>query len=76
MKKGQGPLVILGHGFPCLCYARRSQIRNSAKADAYDHAHSIGDQMGLMKLVGETSAVIVARASPARLSVSRQELGG
>lgn len=77
---GQGPLVILVHGFPYLWYAWRSQIRALSAAgyravaidqrgygqsdhppsvDAYDHTHSAGDLVGLVRALGETSAVIV-----------------
>ncbi|HEY0801402.1 MAG TPA: alpha/beta hydrolase [Steroidobacteraceae bacterium] len=80
VEEGQGPLVILVHGFPYLWYAWRSQIRALAAAgfrvvaidqrgygqteqpvsvDAYDHTHSVGDMVGLMRILGETSAVIV-----------------
>ena len=80
VEEGQGPLVILVHGFPYLWYAWRSQIRALAVAgyravapdlrgygqtdqpdtvDLYDHTHLVGDLVGLMKTLGETSAVIV-----------------
>jgi pimeloyl-ACP methyl ester carboxylesterase len=80
VEEGQGPLVILVHGFPYLWYAWRSQVRALAAAgymavapdlrgygqtdrpdcvDAYDHTHLVGDLVGLMKVLGETSAVIV-----------------
>jgi pimeloyl-ACP methyl ester carboxylesterase len=80
VEEGQGPLVILVHGFPYLWYAWRSQIRALATAgyravapdlrgygqtdqphsvDDYDHTHLVGDLVGLMKILGETSAVIV-----------------
>ena len=80
VEEGQGPLVILVHGFPYLWYAWRSQIRALADSgyrvvapdlrgygltdrpdsvDAYDHTYLVGDLVGLMKTLGEISAVIV-----------------
>jgi pimeloyl-ACP methyl ester carboxylesterase len=78
--EGQGPLVILLHGFPYLWYMWRRQIGALAAAgfrvvvpdqrgfgqsdrpdsiEAYDISQSVGDMVGLMKSLGETSAVIV-----------------
>ena len=78
--EGQGPLVILLHGFPYLWYMWRRQIPALAGAgfrvvvpdqrgfgqsdrpesiDAYDISQSVGDMVGLMASLGETSAVIV-----------------
>jgi pimeloyl-ACP methyl ester carboxylesterase len=78
--EGQGPLVILLHGFPYLWYMWRRQIPALAAAgyrvvvpdqrgfgqserpdsiEAYDISQSVGDMVGLMKALGETSAVIV-----------------
>lgn len=80
VEEGQGPLVILVHGFPYLWYAWRAQIRALAadgyrvvapdlrgygqtdqpdSVEAYDHTHLVGDLVGLMKALDETSAVIV-----------------
>jgi len=78
--EGQGPLVILLHGFPYLWYEWRRQIvaltaagfrvvvpdqRGFGQSDrpepieAYDMSQAVGDVVGLMAAVGETSAVIV-----------------
>jgi len=78
--EGQGPLVILLHGFPYLWYMWRRQIGALAKAgfrvvvpdqrgfgqtdrpdsiEAYDLSQAVGDMVGLMAALGETSAVIV-----------------
>jgi pimeloyl-ACP methyl ester carboxylesterase len=78
--EGQGPLVILLHGFPYLWYMWRRQIPALAGAgyrvvvpdqrgfgqtdrpesiEAYDISQSVGDMVGLMAALGETSAVIV-----------------
>ena len=78
--EGQGPLVLLLHGFPYLWYLWRRQIVALARAgfrvvvpdqrgfgqterpesiEAYDISQSVGDMVGLMAAVGETSAVIV-----------------
>jgi pimeloyl-ACP methyl ester carboxylesterase len=78
--EGQGPLVILLHGFPYLWYMWRRQIGALAQAgfrvvvpdqrgfgqsdrpdsiEAYDMSQSVGDMVGLMAALGETSAVIV-----------------
>ncbi|SAL88260.1 alpha/beta hydrolase [Caballeronia choica] len=78
--EGEGPLVILLHGFPYLWYMWRRQIGALAKAgfrvvvpdqrgfgqtdrpdaiEAYDMSQAVGDMVGLMKALGETSAVIV-----------------
>jgi pimeloyl-ACP methyl ester carboxylesterase len=78
--EGQGPLVILLHGFPYLWYEWRRQIVALAAAgyrvvvpdqrgfgqtdrpeavDAYDMSQAVGDVVGLMAALGETSAVIV-----------------
>ena len=78
--EGQGPLVILLHGFPYLWYMWRRQIGALAEAgfrvvvpdqrgfgqtdrpdsiEAYDMSQAVGDMVGLMKALGETSAVIV-----------------
>lgn len=78
--EGQGPLVILLHGFPYLWYMWRRQIGPLAEAgfrvvvpdqrgfgqtdrpdavEAYDMSQSVGDVVGLMTALGETSAVIV-----------------
>src|SRR5688572_32290990 len=76
--EGQGPLVILLHGFPYLWYEWRRQIAGLTSAgyrvvvpdqrgfgqtdrldsiEAYDISQSVGDVVGLMGAVGETSAV-------------------
>ncbi len=78
--EGEGPLVILLHGFPYLRYMWRRQIGALAEAgfrvvvpdqrgfgqtdrpdaiEAYDMSQSVGDMVGLMAALGETSAVIV-----------------
>lgn len=78
--EGQGPLVILLHGFPYLWFMWRRQIVALADAGyrviapdqrgfgqseqpseirAYDISQSVGDLVGLMAAIGETSAVIV-----------------
>ena len=78
--EGQGPLVILLHGFPYLWYMWRRQIVALAEAgfrvvvpdqrgfgqtdrpdsiEAYDMSQAVGDMVGLMAALGETSAVIV-----------------
>ena len=78
--EGQGPLVILLHGFPYLWYMWRRQIVALADAgfrvvvpdqrgfgqtdrpdgiEGYDISQSVGDMVGLMARLGETSAVIV-----------------
>lgn len=78
--EGQGPLVILLHGFPYLWYEWRRQIVALAGAgyrvvvpdqrgfgqsdrpepvEAYDLSQSVGDVVGLMAALGETSAVII-----------------
>jgi pimeloyl-ACP methyl ester carboxylesterase len=78
--EGEGPLVILLHGFPYLWYMWRRQIVALAEAgfrvvvpdqrgfgktcqpasiESYDMSQAVGDMVGLMKALGETSAVIV-----------------
>ena len=78
--EGQGPPVILLHGFPYLWYMWRRQIPALAAAgfrvvapdqrgfgqtdrpepiEAYDISQSVGDMVGLMTALGETSAVVV-----------------
>ena len=78
--EGQGPLVILLHGFPYLWYMWRRQVVALADAgfrvvvpdqrgfgqtdrpdaiEAYDMSQAVGDMVGLMAALGETSAVIV-----------------
>ena len=78
--EGQGPLVMLLHGFPYLWYAWRRQIVALTQAgfrvvvpdqrgfgqtdrpdsiDAYDISQSVGDMVGLLAALGETSAVII-----------------
>ena len=78
--EGQGPCVILLHGFPYLWFMWRRQIRSLAaagyrvvapdirgfgrsdcRADAAscDMLHCVGDLVGLMQVLDETSAVIV-----------------
>lgn len=78
--EGQGPLVILLHGFPYLWYMWRRQIGALGQAgfrvvvpdqrgfgqsdrpdsiEAYDMSQSVGDMVGLVAALGETSAVIV-----------------
>ncbi|MBV7476501.1 alpha/beta fold hydrolase [Pseudomonas sp. PDM31] len=78
--EGEGPLVILLHGFPYLWYMWRRQIvalveagyrvvvpdqRGFGQSDrpdaieAYDMSQSVGDMVGLMTTLGETSAVII-----------------
>ena len=78
--EGQGPLVILLHGFPYLWYMWRGQIGALAEAgyrvivpdqrgfgqsdrpeaiEAYDTSQSVGDMVGLMAVLGETTAVLI-----------------
>jgi pimeloyl-ACP methyl ester carboxylesterase len=78
--EGDGPLVILLHGFPYLWYMWRRQIpaltaagfrvavpdqRGFGQTDrpesieAYDVTQSVGDVVGLIAALGETSAVVV-----------------
>jgi len=78
--QGEGPLVILCHGWPELSYSWRHQIGPLAAAgyrvaapdmrgfgkttapeaiDAYSIFHLVGDMVGLVGALGETSAVIV-----------------
>ena len=78
--EGEGPLVILLHGFPYLWYMWRRQITALAEAgfrvvapdqrgfgqtdrpdsiEAYDMSQAVGDMVGLMAALGETSATIV-----------------
>jgi len=78
--EGQGPLVILVHGFPYLWYMWRRQIVALAEAgyrvvvpdqrgfgqtdrpeaiEAYDVSQLVGDMVGLMAALGETSAAII-----------------
>ncbi|WP_256580298.1 alpha/beta fold hydrolase [Pseudomonas sp. Irchel s3f7] len=78
--EGQGPLVILLHGFPYLWYMWRRQIVALAESgyrvvvpdqrgfgqtdrpdaiEAYDMSQAVGDMVGLMTALGETSAVII-----------------
>ena len=77
--EGQGPLVVLLHGFPYLWYMWRRQIGALTEAgfrvvvpdlrgfgqtdrpdsiEAYDMSQAVGDMVGLMAALGETSAVI------------------
>ena len=80
VEEGQGPLVILLHGFPYLWYMWRRQIPalsaagfrvvapdlrgfglsdNPATVEAYDMSQSVGDIVGLLQALGETTAIIV-----------------
>jgi len=78
VEEGQGPLVILLHGFPYLWYMWRRQIRALAAAgyrvvapdirgfgqsecshQDCDMLHCVGDLVGLMQQLGESSAVII-----------------
>ncbi|MBF7731558.1 alpha/beta fold hydrolase [Pseudomonas sp. N040] len=80
VEEGQGPLVILLHGFPYLWYMWRRQIRAlaaagyrvvapdirgfgqsecPATAEACNMLNCVGDLVGLMQQLGETSAVII-----------------
>lgn len=80
--EGEGPLVILLHGFPYLWYLWRNQIKVLAAAgyrvvapdlrgygqsdaptdmDEYDQTHVVGDVVGLMKALGEESAILVGQ---------------
>lgn len=80
VEEGQGPLVILLHGFPYLWYMWRRQIVALAAAgyrvvapdlrgygqserpdaiEAHDVSQHVGDIVGLMAALGETSASIV-----------------
>ena len=77
---GEGPLVILCHGFPESWYSWRHQLPALAAAgyhvvapdqrgygrteapddiDAYTQFHLVGDIVGLVRALGEESAVIV-----------------
>jgi pimeloyl-ACP methyl ester carboxylesterase len=78
-EQGQGPLVILCHGFPECWYSWRHQIGALAAEgyrvvapdqrgygeseaprpiDAYDLCHLAGDMVGLVRALGESTAVI------------------
>ena len=80
VEAGQGPLVILLHGFPLLWYSWRHQINALAAAgyrvvapdqrgygqtsapnniEDYDLTQLVGDVVGLINALGETSAVVV-----------------
>lgn len=89
--EGQGPLVIMLHGFPYLWYMWRRQIVALAEAgfrvvvpdqrgfgqterpdpiEAYDISQSVGDIVGLLAALGETSAVLVGHDVGARVAQS------
>ena len=80
VEQGEGPLVILCHGFPHLWFSWRHQIpalaaagwrvvapdmRGMGQTDAppepaaYDVEHTVGDLLGLLDHLGESSAVFV-----------------
>ncbi len=80
VEAGEGPLVILLHGFPYLWYMWRHQIRAlatggyrvvapdirgfgqshcPAEPESCDMLHCVGDLVGLMRDLGETSAVVI-----------------
>ncbi len=80
VEAGQGPLVVLLHGFPEGWYSWRHQIPALAAAgyhvvapdqrgygqtdrpsevDRYTMFHLVGDVVGLIKAMGETTAVVV-----------------
>ena len=80
VEEGQGPLVILLHGFPYIWYMWRRQIRALANAgyrvvapdirgfgqsacpptpDSCNMLQCVGDLVGLMQALGESSSVIV-----------------
>ncbi|MFN8559753.1 MAG: alpha/beta hydrolase [Dehalococcoidia bacterium] len=79
-ESGQGPLVLLCHGFPETWYSWRHQLPALAAAgyhavapdqrgygqtdapeaiDRYTSFHLVGDMVGLLDALGETTAVIV-----------------
>ncbi|MEE4144690.1 MAG: alpha/beta hydrolase [Halieaceae bacterium] len=80
VEEGEGPLVILLHGFPYLWYMWRHQIRALAaggyrvvapdirgfgqsecppEPESCDMLHCVGDLVGLMRELGESSAVVI-----------------
>jgi epoxide hydrolase A/B len=80
VQEGEGPLVILLHGFPYLWYMWRRQVRALAAAgyrvvapdirgfgrsdcpaepESCDMLHCVGDLVGLVQELGETSAVVI-----------------
>ena len=87
VEAGEGPLVLLVHGFPESWYSYRHQLtalaeagyravaidvrgygRSSAPAavEAYRMINKVGDNVALVRALGETDAVIVGqlRCSP------------
>lgn len=82
VEEGQGPLVVLLHGFPFLWYLWRHQLRSLAEAGYravaldqrgygqtsqlaevidYDFTRLVGDVVGLVRELGEDSAVVVGQ---------------
>jgi pimeloyl-ACP methyl ester carboxylesterase len=79
-EQGEGPLVLLLHGWPATWYSWRHQISALAEAgyhvvapdqrgyggtdapeavDQYSIMHLVGDIVGLMDVLGETSAAVI-----------------
>lgn len=95
VEEGQGPLVLLVHGFPYLWFAWRHQIRALASAgyrivapdlrgfgqsDApagvqdYEVLKAVGDLVGLVHTLSETSAIIVGHDLGSRVAYAAAEV--